>query len=396
MFQVAATPRFVTGCLTVAAATTLALSGCGRDSDSPMSPVNGVRVGAVQVPEGNVGTITTIDPAGSLLTEALDINNQGAIVGEYVDATGLTHGFLRAPDGTITSIDAPGAGTAPPQGSYSWSINTDGAIAGQYTDPNGVFHGYVRAADGTFTTIDAPSAGTAAGQGTLAENINARGEVAGHLIDANGVHHGFVRATDGTIAAFDAPGGGTSIGQGTSLALASGLNRRGAATGVVLNNDSTAHGLVRDADGAVTKFKVGGAGVGAHKGTFPASLNRDGVIAGLYVNAHHVAHGFVRDADGTITKFDVNAAGADSSEGTFPQGIDGSGAITGYYGDANNVWHGFVRAVDGSITKFDAPGAGSAPGSGFGTFGLTNNNDGSVVGYYIDAGGTAHGFVRSH
>jgi hypothetical protein len=55
--------------------------------------------------------------------------------------------------------------------------------------------------------------------------------------------------------------------------------------------------------------------------------------------------------------------------------------LASYYGDVNNVWHGFVRAAGGSISKFDAPGAGDAPGSGLGTFPLTNNNHGAVVAY---------------
>ena len=38
-----------------------------------------------------------------------DIDNHGRIVGEYLDAAGIFHGFLRDPGGTFTTIDVPGA-----------------------------------------------------------------------------------------------------------------------------------------------------------------------------------------------------------------------------------------------------------------------------------------------
>jgi hypothetical protein len=56
------------------------------------------------------------------------------------------------------------------------------------------------------------------------------------------------------------------------------------------------------------------------------------------------------------------------------------------------VSHGFVRAVDGTFTFFDVPGAGT--GSGQGTFPMTNNPAGSIVGFYVDNNGAYHGFVR--
>jgi hypothetical protein len=46
-----------------------------------------------------------------------------------------------------------------------------------------------------------------------------------------------------------------------------------------------------------------------------------------------------RTPDGTITTFDVLVTG-----GTFPIGINPSGAITGYYVDASGVPHGFLRS----------------------------------------------------
>jgi hypothetical protein len=66
---------------------------------------------------------------------------------------------------TISSFEAPGAGTRPGQGTLAVSINSAGAVTGYYLDSSGVYHGFVRAATGTFTSFGAPGAGTHAGQG---------------------------------------------------------------------------------------------------------------------------------------------------------------------------------------------------------------------------------------
>jgi len=96
----------------------------------------------------------------------------GGVIGYYIDDMGFAfHGFLRAPDGTITTFDAPGAGTSYPLGTFAESINTVGAITGFYQDGSSVYHGYLRAPGGTLTSFDAPGAGTASGQGTFAVNI---------------------------------------------------------------------------------------------------------------------------------------------------------------------------------------------------------------------------------
>ena len=49
---------------------------------------------------------------------------------------------------TITTFDAPGAGTGFFQGTIANSINPSGAIAGYYTDANYEVHGFLSAADG--------------------------------------------------------------------------------------------------------------------------------------------------------------------------------------------------------------------------------------------------------
>ena len=123
----------------------------------------------------------------------------------------MTHGFLRARHGTMTTYDVPRAGTDFFQGTFDLNVNPAGVIAGYYVDESNAHHGFLRARDGTITTFDAPDAGTASGQGTTTasvDGINPAGAIAGYTLDASNVNHGFLRAPDGTFNTFDVPGGG--------------------------------------------------------------------------------------------------------------------------------------------------------------------------------------------
>ena len=133
---------------------------------------------------------------------------------------------------TITTFDAPGAGTRPGQGTRSLSIDPSGTIIGFSVDANNVRHGFVRSQDGSFTIFDAPGAGTAAGQGTRAYSISPSGTITGHFTDSVNTAHGYVRSNQGVITVFDAPGAGTGPGRGTFPALSPLLiNPNGTITG---------------------------------------------------------------------------------------------------------------------------------------------------------------------
>jgi len=122
-----------------------------------------------------------------MLTVGSSINPAGAITGYYSDAIiGFpTHGFLRAPDGTITTFDVPGA-----MSTGGSSINPAGAITGYYQDASRNQHGFLRAPNGTINTFDPPGSTF-----TLASSINPAGAITGYYRDASfpALLHGFLR-----------------------------------------------------------------------------------------------------------------------------------------------------------------------------------------------------------
>jgi len=105
----------------------------------------------------------------------------------------VNHRFLRSPDGTITTFDAPGAGTAGYQGTGCFSdcavsLNDWGAITGTYIDASGNYHGYLRRPEGRIVTVD-----PAGSIFTSPCGVNDEGAVTGTYADANNVYHVFVR-----------------------------------------------------------------------------------------------------------------------------------------------------------------------------------------------------------
>src|SRR4029077_15774894 len=164
---------------------------------------------------------------------------------------------------TITTFDAPGAGTGPHQGTYALCINPSGTIIGFVRGANEVRHGFVRSQDGSFTIFDAPGAGTGAGQGTRAYSINPGGTITGFFSDSVNTAHGYVRSNQGVITVFDAPGAGTGLGQGTfPLNSPQLINPNGVITGYYVDSAFVKHGFVRDRNGVITTFDAPGAGTG--------------------------------------------------------------------------------------------------------------------------------------
>jgi hypothetical protein len=341
-------------------------------------------------------TITTFDAPGAGTgafqgTYAFNISPSGTIIGYSRDANNVRHGFIRSEQGSFTIFDAPGAGTAAGQGTRAYSINPAGKITGFFFDSVNAAHGYVRSNQGVITVFDAPGAGTGPGQGTFCVSpliINPNGAIAGYYNDSADVAHGFLRNPDGSFETFDVPGAGTGAGQGT---LSYAISETGAITGYYFDSADVSHGFLRDSNGVITTFDVPGSGTAPLQGTYGGGFTPSGTIMGNYVDADNLSHGFLMDRNGAFTTFDAPDAGhvPGVDDGTYPFGINANGAITGWYVDDSDANHGFVRDKHGAIVEFDVPGAGA------GVFVWSIAPNGAVTGYFWDANFVIHGFVRT-
>src|ERR1700744_1242008 len=76
----------------------------------------------------------------------------------------------------IITFSIPGAGTGAGQGTGGFGINQQGTVVGSFLDSGNVFHGFQCVSGcgspSTFSEFNAPGAGTASGQGTITFSIN--------------------------------------------------------------------------------------------------------------------------------------------------------------------------------------------------------------------------------
>jgi probable HAF family extracellular repeat protein len=119
-------------------------------------------------------------PSGAIAASANAINDKGAIVGNYTDSSGVTHGFLLV-GSTYTTLDVPGA-TA----TIATGINKSGNICFYWLDSSSVYESSVyNAKTKTYTTIDVPGAAD-----SYALDLNAAGDVTYEWQDSSGNIHG--------------------------------------------------------------------------------------------------------------------------------------------------------------------------------------------------------------
>lgn len=250
---------------------------------------------------------------GAVATNAQGINAGGDIVGSYLDAGGVQHGFLWA-NGEVTTLDYPGAA-----GTGAAGIGPGGTIVGTYWMPGetGVtIHGYKRTRDGVFTAVHYP--------GHLNEilaRILPDGTILGcrHDTDTMGTMRGIAIGTRGDeeIDVFASMHNGATPDMTLIVGLYwnIGENRQ---EGYVIQ------------DGVFTPFLVPGS-------TFTAAwdVNPRGEIVGVWRDGLNPFHGFLRDGDDYVTIHYPD------SKNTRAIGINAGGDVVGYYG-VGGVTHAFV------------------------------------------------------
>jgi hypothetical protein len=159
------------------------------------------------------GTFTTINGPGGLTGQSdpfiffgatLSINPRGDIAGTYFEPIagnpfgGNYRVFLLSKAGQYTAFDA---ADYPPCCIFSSpsGINPAGTVAGTLNDGHSVYRGFLRTKHGTVSTFDAPGAGTGHFQGTVTIGITPGGTIAGAYVGPNdgillggGRSHGFL------------------------------------------------------------------------------------------------------------------------------------------------------------------------------------------------------------
>jgi hypothetical protein len=328
-----------------------------------------------------------VSPAGiSYRTYATGISSKGDVFGYYLDFDeAALHGFIRTLDGTFTKVNV-FPYPLRNEGTILEGINSQGEAVGYYIRRNrdhgdgAVYHGLIRSPQGVITTIDLPGAGTGDEQGTFLEDINNSGTILGGYIDSFGERHFVLLSKKGEVTKFEVPGSsGTRAYYVINSIGADKLNSAGEASGTYRDSDDVRHGWVRSKQGMVTVFDAPGAGSAAGQGTWASGINEEGAISGATIDENNLLHGMIRDRHGNFTVFDAPGA---NGGGTFVVCLNASNTAVGYYWNSTGNTYGFVRSADGTFTKLDLFGPGT------GRLHVTNitgiNNQGWLTGWFSD------------
>ncbi|MDE0427114.1 MAG: T9SS type A sorting domain-containing protein [Candidatus Poribacteria bacterium] len=152
----------------------------------------------------------TITFPGAVNTYGDFVNAAGAVVGSYVDADGIPHGFIRNPDGSFTTIDLPKMPNL--EFLFVNTITDFGVIGFRAKAVNDILRSYILLPDGTLYEVRLPGSIS-----TVVRNVNQDGSIIGYYDLADGRRLGFIgRPTPQP--------GGEDFGSIFSMHLSKGLN----------------------------------------------------------------------------------------------------------------------------------------------------------------------------
>ncbi|MFN2578167.1 MAG: hypothetical protein ABR607_10805 [Pyrinomonadaceae bacterium] len=206
----------------------------------------------------------------AVFTKAYGINNNGSVVGYFIDSSNRRHGFLY--DGrNFTQLDYPDAVRT-----FAYKVNDAGQIVGGYADTAGLTHGfsYFR---GRFTPISFPGS---LDNTSIARGINSRGDIVGLYDLTVEITHGFIYQ-NGQYSTLDTP----FAPQTDVLAI----NDSGRAVGYVWDDpfNGPFRGFSRDNTG-FTRIDFPGA-----SDTFPWTVNNGGMHGGTFFDPFFGGDGYV-------------------------------------------------------------------------------------------------------
>jgi len=223
-------------------------------------------VGVMPCAQGQQYKFQRLNPPGSTYSVAFGVNNNGVVVGSFVNASSEFEGFAYK-SGKYEAIVFPGAvGFTQASG-----INDSNTVVGDFTGSDHFTHGFLVTPDGHFTQYDA-----AKGASTYIYGVNNAGDFAG-FVGNDGANQGFVNV-NGAVTRFTVNGNSTS---------AVGIDSSNNTVGEFLDASGLIHGFYRDAGGVITQIDYPGALT-----TSCSGINDLGVITGFYVDSANTSHGF--------------------------------------------------------------------------------------------------------
>jgi hypothetical protein len=275
-------------------------------------------------PSGSIEVITTFDyPGAGNLTLPQKINERGDVVGEFIDSSGGTRGFIRFSNGSFSApIVDPNDTVGFTEGR---GINNSRTVAGDYVISDGTLHSFFWSG-GTFTEYDVPN--------TVQTNLLSINDVTdftgGFDPDGSGIFQAFV-SIDGNLTSFSVPGAaGTfayEINNSEELTVGYYID------GVIL------HGYYRDSSGTL-HFPIDPSGSVT---TVLFGLNDRNWVVGRYADSGGATHGLFFIPPNQFATFDYPG-----STFTSLNGINDKGVICGRYVDGSGIAHGFLARIRGT------------------------------------------------
>src|SRR5256886_6836277 len=223
---------------------------------------------------GSIEVITTFDyPGTGNLTLPQKINDRGDVVGEFIDSSGVTRGFVRFSDGSFSDpIVDPNDTVGFTEGRGTNNLRT---VCGDYLGSDGVTLHSFFLSGGTFTEYDVPGAV----QTNLLSINDAASFTGGFDPDGSGIFQGFV-SVGGTLTSFSVPAAISTFAYETN-------NSNQLVVGYYIDSSGTLPGYFRDANGAL-HFPIDPLG---SVGTVLFGLNDKNWVVGRYADSLGATHG---------------------------------------------------------------------------------------------------------
>lgn len=281
---------------------------------------------AISAPASATYVFNTVDYPGAVFTDVRGIDNTGRIVG-YASLDGVTNFSFTYSGGVFSALPAAGTSIS------ALGMNDLGAIVGS-AGPIPTAQGFLFSG-GTYTYVS-----QAGWPQTEFRGIGNSGTVTGRSYDDTaGTSEGFL---------YDpATGIFTPIPvTGSTLVFAQGINDAGQVVGSARFTVGGNFGFLRQTDGSVHTFQVGGHSTSAR------GINNSGLIAGFAVDpVTATTQAFVGDSSGFEL---IGVPGATLTAG---EAINDAGQVSGLWNDAAGNTHGFIATPAAMPTGTTSGGA---------------------------------------